>query len=165
MTHAAHTSGAEAHHARSTERLIWPGAIALVLLLGIVSGGSSLANSTAFMLFRLFCALLFAAALLRLLNTRLATAERLGVALAALTVLLVGTHLLPLPFNVFAGLPGRSYVATAFSVAGIPPQWMPLTLSPEATWACLLALMPPLAVFLAALTAKHRPAGSSSGVC
>ena len=108
------------------------------------------------MLFRLLCALLFAAALLRLLNTRLATAERLGVALAALTVLLVGLHLLPLPYELFASLPGRSYVVTAFSVAGIPPHWMPLTLSPEATWACLLALMPPLAVFLAALTANAQ---------
>ena len=56
----------------------------------------------------------------------------------------------------FAALPGRSYVATAFSIAGIPPQWMPLTLSREATWACLLALMPPLAVFFAALTANAQ---------
>jgi O-antigen ligase len=152
MTHAAHALGSEARPESGVSDLLWPAAISLVVLLGIVSGGSSQADSIAFTLFKLLSALLFAAALIRLLNTRLATAECMGITLAVLTFVLVGLHLVPLPYELFAALPGRSYVATAFSVAGIPAQWMPLTLSRDATWACLLALMPPLAIFLAALT-------------
>lgn len=163
MTHAAHTADLPVHSTAAAE-LIWPAVIGCVLLLGIVSGGSSEAGSAAFSLFRLLCVLLFAAALLRLMSARLGLAERLGIALAALAVMLVGLHLVPLPYGVFANLPGRSYIATAFAVAGMPENWMPLTLSPEATRACLLALMPPLAIFLAALTANSRGRWMIAGV-
>ena len=155
MTHTAQVAGPVAHHSTGG-KLIWPAAVSLVLFLGIVSGGSSEADSIVFAVFRLLCVLLFAAALFRLMNDRLSTTERIAVVFAALAVMLVGLHLVPLPYSLFSQLSGRGYVATAFSIAGIPEKWMPLTLSPEATWACLLALMPPLAVFLAALTTDSR---------
>jgi O-antigen ligase len=155
MTHAAYKGGSAAHHV-AVRSLAWPAVISFVLLLGIVSGGSSEANSAAFTLFRLLCILLISAALLRLLNARLALAERLALLLAGLTVTLVVLHLLPLPYGVFAELPGRGYVTTVISLSTIPERWMPLSLSPDATWASLLALMPPLTIFLAALTTDSR---------
>ncbi|HBJ82936.1 MAG TPA: hypothetical protein DDZ88_03485, partial [Verrucomicrobiales bacterium] len=155
MSHAAKTAEFAAYRT-AAGGLTWPAAISGVILLGIVAGGSSEANSAAFTLFRLLSILLFAAALLRLLQARLALAERLALVIAGLAVVLVLLHLVPLPYGVFSELPGRGYVATVFSVAGIPERWMPLTLSPDATWASLLALMPPIAIFLAALTADPR---------
>ena len=143
-------------HAPALGVFTWPAAVSTVLFLAIVSGGSSEANSLAFGLFRFLCILIFAAALLRLRNVSLALPARLAIVLAGLAVSLVVLHLVPLPYALFAQLPGRGYVATTFSVAGIPEHWMPLTLSPEATWASLLALMPPLAIFLSAFTVESR---------
>jgi len=156
MMRAAGLAGERPGDAAQWVDRAWPGAIALTLLLGIVSGGSSEAQSAVFFLFRLLCMGLLGVGLIRLLPARLGMTERLGVALAAAAVLLVMLHLLPLPWGVFSGLPGRDYVATAFGVAGIGPQAMPLSLSPEATRATLLTLLPPLAIFIAVLTVDSR---------
>ena len=131
----------------------WAALLAAGMLLAIVAGGSTQADSVAFFAFRMLCVVLLGVGLLRLLPARLSTMETLGLTLAAAAIGLVSLHLLPLPFAVFSSLPGREYAVTVFSIAGIAPQWMPLTLSPEATRACLLALLPPLAVFGATLTA------------
>lgn len=143
-------------HRNATGSAAWTASIGLVLALGIVSGGSSEASSAVFNLFRLACVALLACAIIRLVATSVTFVERYAITLAAGTIVLVILHLLPLPYSVFALLPGREYVATVFSVAGIEAKWMPVTLSPAATWACLLALLPPLAIFLATLTADHR---------
>ena len=156
MMRAAGLAGERPGDAAQWVDRAWPGAIALTLLLGIVSGGSSEAQSAVFFLFRLLCMALLGVGLLRLLPARLGMAERVGVALAAAAVVLVMMHLLPLPWGVFSRLPGRDFVATAFGVAGIGPQAMPLSLSPEATRATLLTLLPPLAIFIAVLTVESR---------
>lgn len=141
---------------RALGQFAWPAAVSVGVLLAIVSGGSSRADSPAFLVFQLLCGLLLAAALLRLLGAKLSVMETLTLLLAAAGVALVALHLAPLPYGVFAGLPGRDLVAKVFAIAGIEPRAMPLTLSPEATRACLLALLPPLAFFLSTLTISHR---------
>jgi O-antigen ligase len=134
----------------------WPAAVSLTMLLAIVSGGSSQADSWAFFLFRLLCIGLFAAALLRLAGKRLVTSEAISLVFIMAVVAIVCLQLLPLPYGLFASLPGRDYVVKVFTLAGMPPQAMPMTLSPEATRGCLLALMPPIAFFLATLTSDSR---------
>lgn len=135
-----------------------------MLLLAIVSGGSSQADSTAFQLFRLLCVCLMAASLARLLSVRPSTTEALALLLILAGVVLVVLQLVPLPFGLFASLPGRELVAKVFSIAEIPARAMPMTLSPNATTQCLLALMPPIAFFLATLSvdqqARHLLASS-----
>lgn len=134
----------------------WPAAVSFALLLAIVSGGSSQADSAAFLLFRLLCVALFATALVRLAGTRLAAPEVITLLLAVAGVGLVALQLVPLPYGLFASLPGREFVTRVFAISGLEPRSMPMTLSPEATKAFLLALLPPLAVLAATMTVPHR---------
>lgn len=136
--------------------VLWGYALGGTMALGILSGGSSEANSFAFQAFRICAIALMAAGLLRLTRERLSLAQRAGILLATAAVALVAFQLLPLPYGLVSALPGRDFMVKAFAVAGITPSWMPLTLSPEATRACLLALLPPLALFTATLTASSR---------
>jgi hypothetical protein len=61
-------------------------------------------------------------------------------------------QLIPLPSWLWRALPGRQPLVDIFMAAGIPLSWRPLTLIPGATWRALLALLPPAAIFLAALS-------------
>lgn len=157
-------------NAVSGQSRIWAALLVVTVLLAIVAGGSTEAQSAAFFAFRLLCVVLMAVGLVRLLRVRLSTMEVFGLALAAAAIGLVSLHLLPLPFTVFSELPGREFAVTAFSAAGISPRWMPLSLNPEATRASLLALLPPAALFVATLSAGMRArwamaAGVLAGAC
>ena len=69
----------------------------------------------------------------------------------AVLVLLPLLQLVPLPFSTWQALPGRAVYAealAAFTTAGTRP----LSLVPRATEAAWLALLPPLAVFLVAIS-------------
>jgi O-antigen ligase len=43
-----------------------------------------------------------------------------------------------------------------FNLAGDTSRWMPLTVSPEATWLSLLGLLPPVAIFLGTIQLRHH---------
>lgn len=62
-------------------------------------------------------------------------------------------QLIPLPPAIWTGLPGREQMVLALELAGLQPGWSPLTLAPDATWRSALALVPPLALFMAVLCA------------
>lgn len=67
-------------------------------------------------------------------------------------------QLLPLPFALWQSLPGRELYAgglAAFAAGGAPGV-RPLSLLPSATEAAWLALLPPLAVFLTAVSLPER---------
>ena len=114
---------------RSLRYWAWPAAVSVALLLAIVSGGSSQASSAAFLLLRVLCLALLAASLLRLLTATLALTERLTLLLVVASVSLVSLQLVPLPFSLFAGLPGREFAAKVFAIADIAPRAMPMTAS------------------------------------
>ena len=57
-------------------------------------------------------------------------------------------QLAPLPPSVWMALPGREALASTFELMGRAPAWLPLSLSPRATWLSLLSLLPALAVFV-----------------
>jgi O-antigen ligase len=61
-------------------------------------------------------------------------------------------HLIPLPFDVWSGLPGRAPYAEVLAVAGEVPDWLPVSIVPYATEQSLLTLLPPLAVALLVLS-------------
>lgn len=75
---------------------------------------------------------------------------RTALALAALVVAIPLLQLVPLPFDVWSRLPGRQDLSAAAALLGIEP-WQPATLTPEETWRSALALLPPLAIFMATL--------------
>jgi O-antigen ligase len=70
-----------------------------------------------------------------------------SLAVAALPVL----QLIPLPPLIWGKLPSRDSSAAAYEIIGADLPWMPISVSPEATWLSALALIPPLAIFLATL--------------
>jgi O-antigen ligase len=57
-------------------------------------------------------------------------------------------QLVPLPPAIWEMLPNRQVVVEAFELVGGDLPWMPISVSPEATWLSALSLIPPVAVFL-----------------
>lgn len=65
-------------------------------------------------------------------------------------------QLIPLPPQVWASLPGRDTTRLALSVASLGEGWLPLTVTPDRTWRSFLALLPPIAMFIAVLAGGAR---------
>jgi len=96
------------------------------------------------------------AALWRLMDTRLTPKARSALWLCGAFLLVPLAQLVPLPPAVWTKLPLREHaVATLEAIgqaASWTPTWAPISLAPEKTWLGLLSMVPPLSVFLAALT-------------
>jgi hypothetical protein len=97
---------------------------------------------------------LLAAALWQIFSRELDLATRIALSIAAAIVVVPLLQLVPLPPIAWTALPIRSTVASAFDSAALP--WMPISLMPDATWRAVLALLPPLATFLAVLVLGRR---------
>lgn len=70
---------------------------------------------------------------------------------------LAAIYLLPLPAALWATLPGRGIYVQLLSPAGIAvPDWLPLSLAPDATAASLLAGIPLMAAFVAGRSLRLR---------
>lgn len=76
-----------------------------------------------------------------------ASRQLLGFAVAA--ALLVLVQLIPLPPDVWSGLPGREPVERGFTLLGYEPAWLPLSVAPYDTLEAAYALLPPFAVIAA----------------
>lgn len=79
-----------------------------------------------------------------------------GLALAIVPLL----QLVPLPPFIWTALPRRDLIVEALALSGEPLAWRPLSLTPHQTWLAFASLIPPLAVFFAAvqLNAEARRA-------
>jgi O-antigen ligase len=70
-------------------------------------------------------------------------------ALFCLAVALVPLlQLVPLPPEIWTALPNREAIVVTFQLLDRELPWMPISVSPRATWLGALSLLPPLAVFL-----------------
>ena len=79
-------------------------------------------------------------------------ALRFCVALVAVPLI----QLIPLPGWLWTHLPHRELSAGSFSLIGNNVPWMPLSVSPEATWLSALSLLPPLSLFIGILLLGYR---------
>ncbi|MBN8806919.1 MAG: O-antigen ligase family protein [Sphingomonas sp.] len=79
-------------------------------------------------------------------------------------VLLVAAQLIPLPFNIWSALPGRTFEASALDAAGLSRMSMPISLLPWATMQCALALLPAAAVVLVAVRRSQSWVGLALAV-
>lgn len=79
------------------------------------------------------------------------------ILLAAIAALPLA-QLVPLPPAVWMRLPGREAAIETLRIAGLRPTWLPLSLAPDATLRCALALIPPVGLFVAgaAMTERER---------
>ena len=83
----------------------------------------------------------------------LARPARFLLLLLAVAILLVALQLVPLPPTVWAH-GARMQIADDYHLLGRPAPWLPLSLTPYDTLACLLQLIPPLALFCAIVRLK-----------
>lgn len=130
-------------------------ALASLLVVTFLLGGASRADATSLLILRPMSAACLVVALFVALGAAWRRQWQLvlfAVALVLLTVL----HLIPLPPSVWEGLPGREPIRQVFAVTGQPVPWLPLSMSPSATWNALFSLMGPVAALLLALALPER---------
>jgi hypothetical protein len=65
-------------------------------------------------------------------------------------------QLVPLPPWIWTSLPGRGEITQIFDLIGGPTPWMPISVSPHATWLSFLSLLPPMAIFLSVIQLGYR---------
>jgi O-antigen ligase len=122
---------------------------AVVLFAPLIKGGN---RPLPLLTLELAALPLLAVALLRpVFLERLPKVFLLGIGLVMLWPIV---QLLPLPFSLWQSLPGHAIYAEALAGFGAPDAagMRPLSLVPRATEAAWLALLPPLAVFLVAVS-------------
>ena len=72
---------------------------------------------------------------------------RVALLICFLLILIYAVQLVPLPPLVWAKLGGRDFVAATFQMLERELPWMPLSVSPRATWLALLSFIPVVTVF------------------
>lgn len=65
-------------------------------------------------------------------------------------------ELVPLPPWIWTRLPGRGEIVAIFELVTDDRRWMPLSVSPNATWLSVLSLLPPMTIFFAAVQLGYR---------
>ena len=139
--------------------------VAIILLaLSVVLGGASREHTLRLALVELAALPVLVIAANRLIRSGLWRQHRFALGLLAGLVAIPLVQLIPLPPAVWTGLPGRDEMVLALQLAGLQPGWAPLSLTPDLTWWSALALIPPAAVFLLALTASHTLSSRMVGV-
>lgn len=130
-------------------------ALASLLIVTFILGGTSRADATSLLILRPFSAIYLVLALFVALGAAWRRHWQL-VLFGATLVLLTVLHLVPLPPSVWGELPGREPVRHVFAVTDQPMPWLPLSMSPSTTWNALFSLMGPLAALLLALALPQR---------
>lgn len=126
------------------------------LLLVLLLGGGTRNHLLSDLALQLLAVPLLLLALARLMAQRpdVEHLRWLWVLLLFPTVVLL--YLLPLPYALWASLPGRGALAAMLAEVGLPlAGWIPLSLDPGASWAALRAMLPALAMGLAVAQLDH----------
>lgn len=125
----------------------------LMVLLGatFVMGGSARSDVASLLLLRPLTAMLFVAAVFTALPFAWRRAPSV-VAVAVAALLLCLFHLIPLPPEAWARLPGRQIAVDAYRAAGIALPWHPLTLTPQHTWNAAFFLLAPFSALILTLS-------------
>ena len=134
-----------------------PLAIAALALLAasIVFGGASREHAMRLALVELAALPLLVLGVGRLFSSSLWPEHRFALGLLAVLIAIPLLQLVPLPPAVWTALPGRDQLVLALQLAGLEPDWVPLSLTPDFTWRSVLALVPPTALFVAILSLPH----------
>ena len=134
----------------------WGMAVAAWFTLMILGGGDSAPAPAALALQTLSSATVALMSLWYLRRgfpTWMATA---GTALLFASLSLVWLHLVPLPPDLWSGLPHRELIAETYRLSGQSLPWRPLTANPDGSLGAAMAFLPAVASFLAALTLDSR---------
>jgi hypothetical protein len=88
-------------------------------------------------------------------STRIRRSTRWALILCFAIAVLPLLQLVPLPPWIWTKLPGREAIVSIFGLVGGQGNWMPVSVSPSATWLSFLSLLPPMAVFLGAIQLSY----------
>lgn len=129
-------------------------AIAAIALLAFsfALGGASRQHALRLAVVELAALPLLVMAANRLLDGELWARHRYALTLLACLIALPLIQMIPLPPFLWQALPGRESLSLALDLSGTPVGWTSWSMTPDQTWRSLLALMPPAAMFTAALT-------------
>jgi O-antigen ligase len=130
-------------------------ALALEVISGLF-GGASQANALALMTVELASLPLLYLAVRRLVAKPLPRGALWALILLGAAALVPLLQLIPLPPAIWERLPGHGPEAEALRLANLVGGSQPLSLTPEVTWRSFLALAPPAAMFLGALSLTGR---------
>lgn len=129
-------------------------ATVVLLAFSLLFGGASRAHELRLALVELVAVPLLVLGLLALLKRDDLATHKYALGLLAATAALPLLQLIPLPPAVWTNLPGRDQLVLALDVTDLPQGWLPLTFTPDRTWRSFLALLPPVAMFVAVLVSR-----------
>jgi O-Antigen ligase len=129
---------------------------ATTLVCCLLLGGGTRAGFLSDTALQLLCIPLLLAALWRLGDVTLTRQMRWALAFCLLCVSVPLLQLIPLPPAIWTALPARKAEVAPFALLGRDLPWMPISVSPTATWLSLISLIPPLAVFLGTMLLGYR---------
>jgi O-antigen ligase len=122
----------------------------LFLAIALAAGGSSGSPMSAGIV-QIAALPPLALALWRLQSRRLPEGAAWPLGILTASALLVLLQLIPMPPELWSRLPGRATVVEAYAAAGVVPPWLPVSLTPQATWRAMLGFAPPAAMLLIVL--------------
>jgi O-antigen ligase len=132
-------------------KLRWNWIASLYLGACVVMGGASAAGAAANAALQVAALLLILLVMWRGTEPMIFGEGRPLAVLFAVTLLIGGFSLVPLPPAWWSHLPFRDQIADAFVLIGMAPPPLPLSLAPPATLASLVSFLPPAAAFLLVL--------------
>lgn len=138
---------------------------AVLLVFSFVFGGASRDHALRLAVVELAALPLLVLAAGRLIRTGLWREHRFALGLLAAIVAIPLLQLVPLPPATWTSLPGRDQLVLALDLAGLQPGWIPLTVAPDPTWRSALALIPPAAMFTAALAISPSLRARFAALC
>lgn len=123
-------------------------ATGLLLVVSLLFGGASRENAWQVALIELFALALLPFAVLRVSRSTSIVRDRLTLILPVALMAIVALQLLPLPPDLWNGMRGHEETAGVLKAWGLADGWRPLSMTPDLTFGSLLALIPPLTLFL-----------------
>ena len=129
-------------------RIAW--AAVMLVAAAVVFGGASRENPVRLALVELAALPLGMLALRQWIRSGVSGQLRFPVAMLGIMAAIPVLQLVPLPPDIWTALPGQGPRVEALRLAGLPPGWRGLTFAPSESRNAVLALMPPIAMFLGA---------------
>lgn len=131
----------------------------VLLTFALLFGGASRLHELRLAVTELAALPLLVIATLALLRQEGSDRHRFSLTIMGCLIALPILQLVPLPPGIWTSLPGRDQLVLGLDVAGINQPWAPLSLTPDRTWRSLLALLPPVAMFLGVLSLTSASPG------
>jgi O-antigen ligase len=139
---------------RQTSLVSW--LCALTMVFSLLLGGGTWSGFLSDAILQLAALPLLLTALWRMWDARFDKLGRWALLFCLVIGLLPLLQLIPLPPRVWTVLPNRGWLVETFELIGRELPWIPISVSPRATWLSALSILPPLSLFLGTILLNNR---------